>query len=106
MVDSGVFLEPGSEGNLARTQPDSGADTGNQTGTGCIPGAWFSICRQPNAPLDFSSCMYQYEGKEEFEIAFDAMIEKARKLTWLDNIYLLKHKWAKCYMIGVFSIRM
>jgi hypothetical protein len=37
--------------NLARAQPDLGASLGNQIEPGCIPGAWFTICRQPNAPL-------------------------------------------------------
>jgi zinc finger SWIM domain-containing protein 3 len=56
--------------------------------------------------LDFNSCMYQYEEKEEFEAAFDAMREKVSKSTWLESIYLLKHKWVECYMLGVFSIGM
>ena len=34
------------------------------------------------------------------------MKEKVKKSTWLDNIYMLKHKWAECYMLDVFSIGM
>ena len=56
--------------------------------------------------LDFSACMYQYEKKTEFEEAFDAMRGKVSKSTWLDSIYMLKHKWAECYMLDVFSIGM
>ena len=56
--------------------------------------------------LDFSSCMYQYEQKEDFEEAFNAMRLKVSKSTWLDIIYMLKHKWAECYMLNVFSIGM
>ncbi|KAJ1276078.1 hypothetical protein BS78_05G186600 [Paspalum vaginatum] len=32
--------------------------------------------------------------------------EKVNKSTWLDRIYMLKHKWAECYMLNVFSIGM
>jgi hypothetical protein len=56
--------------------------------------------------LDFSACMYQYERKVEFEEAFDAMRGKVSKSTWLDSIYMLRHKWAECYMLDVFSIGM
>ena len=55
---------------------------------------------------DFSSCMYQYEEKADFEEAFDAMRLKVSKSSWLDSIYMLKHKWAECYMLNVFSIGM
>ena len=55
---------------------------------------------------DFSSCMYQYEQKADFEEAFDAMRLKVSKSSWLDSIYMLKHKWAECYMLNVFSIGM
>ena len=55
---------------------------------------------------DFSSCMYQYEQEAHFEEAFDDMRLKVSKSTWLDNIYMLKHKWAECYMLDVFSIGM
>lgn len=47
----------------------------------------------------FSSCMYQYGEKEEFEKPFDAMSEKSG----LDDSHLLKHKWAECYMLGAKS---
>jgi len=55
---------------------------------------------------DFSSCTYQYEQKADFEEAFDAMILKVKvsKSTWLDSIYMLKHKLAEYYMLNVFSI--
>jgi len=55
---------------------------------------------------DFSSCMYQYEQKADFEEAFDGMRLKVSKSSWLDSIYMLKHKWAECYMLNVFSIGM
>ena len=44
--------------------------------------------------------------KADFEEAFDAMRLKVSKSTWLDSIYILKHKWAECYMLDVFSIGM
>ena len=44
--------------------------------------------------------------KADFEEAFAAMKEKVKKSTWLDSIYMLKHKWAECYMLNVFSIGM
>ena len=47
-----------------------------------------------------------YEQKADFEEAFDAMRLKVSKSTWHDNIYMLKHKWAECYMLNVFSIGM
>jgi zinc finger SWIM domain-containing protein 3 len=50
--------------------------------------------------------MYEYEQEADFEEAFDAMRGKVSKSTWLDSIYMLKHKWAECYMLGVFSIGM
>ena len=31
---------------------------------------------------------------------------KVSKSTWLDSIYMLRHKWAECYMLDVFSIGM
>ena len=55
---------------------------------------------------DFSSCMYEYEQEVDFEEAFAAMRGKVSKSTWLDSIYILKHKWAECYMLGVFSLGM
>jgi len=54
---------------------------------------------------DFSSCMYEYEQEADFEEAFAAMRGKVRKSTWLDSIYMLKHMWAECYMLGVFFTR-
>ena len=54
----------------------------------------------------FSSCMYQYEQEAHFEEAFDDMRLKVSKSTWLDNIYMLKHKWAECYIMNVSSIGM
>jgi zinc finger SWIM domain-containing protein 3 len=61
---------------------------------------------ESNILADFSSCMYEYEQEADFEEAFDAMRGKVSKSTWLDSIYMLKHKWAECYMLGVFSIGM
>ncbi|XP_062185944.1 protein FAR1-RELATED SEQUENCE 5-like [Phragmites australis] len=55
---------------------------------------------------DFSSCMYEYEQKPEFEEAFDAMRRKVSKTTWLDSIYMLKDKWAEWYMLDIFSLGM
>jgi zinc finger SWIM domain-containing protein 3 len=50
--------------------------------------------------------MYEYEQKAEFEEAFDVMRKKFNKATWLDSIYMLKDKWAGCYILHVFSIGM
>lgn len=34
------------------------------------------------------------------------MRREVNKATWLDNIYSLRHKWAECYMLDVFSLGM
>ncbi|WVZ64184.1 LOW QUALITY PROTEIN: hypothetical protein U9M48_013746 [Paspalum notatum var. saurae] len=53
---------------------------------------------------DFSACMYGYENKETFQEAFDSMRSKVCKQTWLDSIYKVKEKWAKCYMRDVYTL--
>jgi hypothetical protein len=45
--------------------------------------------------LDFSSCMYQWR-KGRIWKSLWCYVRKVSKLTWLDSIYLLKHKWSEC----------
>ncbi|XP_059454937.1 protein FAR1-RELATED SEQUENCE 5-like [Corylus avellana] len=55
---------------------------------------------------DFKSCMFEYDDKSEFEEAWDKMIEKYNvgSVSWLDGIYKLKTKWAKCHMKNAFTL--
>jgi hypothetical protein len=55
---------------------------------------------------DFSACMFEYEDIAEFDKKFDLLRKMVRKQTWLDSIYKLKEKWAKCYMKDVFTLGM
>jgi hypothetical protein len=55
---------------------------------------------------DFSACMFEYEDREKFEDAFNALRSKMHKQTWLDSIYKLKEKWAECYMKDVYTLGM
>jgi zinc finger SWIM domain-containing protein 3 len=55
---------------------------------------------------DFSPCMFEYEEKEKFEQAFNAIRSKIHKQTWLDSIYRFKEKWAECYMKDVYTLGM
>jgi zinc finger SWIM domain-containing protein 3 len=50
--------------------------------------------------------MFEYEDIAEFEQKFNLMRQKVSKQTWLDGIYKLKEKWAKCYMKDVFTLKM
>jgi zinc finger SWIM domain-containing protein 3 len=55
---------------------------------------------------DFKDCMFEYEDETEFENAWDKMIQtyNGEHLSWLDGIYKLKTKWAKCHVKGVFTL--
>lgn len=58
---------------------------------------------------DFKACMYEYDDESEFEKAWESMIQKYNfaDLSWLDGIYKLKMKWAKCHrkMIITLGVR-
>ncbi|XP_024195706.1 protein FAR1-RELATED SEQUENCE 4-like [Rosa chinensis] len=49
---------------------------------------------------DFATCMYEHEEEKEFEDAWNAMLCKYNVCSnpWLEKIYEIKEKWAKCYM--------
>ena len=57
---------------------------------------------------DFKACMYEYEDESEFEEAWDKMIHTymTKDLSWLNGIYKLKAKWAKCHMKMAFTLGM
>ncbi|XP_043714415.1 protein FAR1-RELATED SEQUENCE 5-like [Telopea speciosissima] len=57
---------------------------------------------------DFKTCMSHYEEELEFEKAWKKLCNDYRVENdlWLDRIYGLKEKWAKCYMKKTFSIGM
>ncbi|XP_024199774.1 protein FAR1-RELATED SEQUENCE 9-like [Rosa chinensis] len=57
---------------------------------------------------DFAACMYEHEEEKEFEDAWNAMLCKYNVCSnpWLEKIYEIKEKWAKCYMKEVFTIGM
>ena len=44
--------------------------------------------------------MFEYDDEAEFENAWDKMIQKYNvgSISWLDGIYKLKTKWARCHM--------
>ena len=60
----------------------------------------------PNVLADFSACMYKYEEEEAFEEAFNAIRSNVETQTWLDSIYKVKEKWARCYMRNAYTIGM
>ena len=62
--------------------------------------------KEPSILSDFSACMYEYEDEATFEETFNIMRSKASKQTWLDSIYKVREKWAKCYMKDVFTLGM
>ncbi|XP_024178529.1 protein FAR1-RELATED SEQUENCE 5-like [Rosa chinensis] len=49
---------------------------------------------------DFATCMYEHEEEKEFEDAWNAMLCKYNVCSnpWLEKIYEIKEKWAKCYI--------
>jgi zinc finger SWIM domain-containing protein 3 len=61
---------------------------------------------EPSILADFSVCMYKYEDEATFQEAFNIMRTKASKQSWLDSIYKVKEKWAKCYMTNVYTLGM
>uniref|UniRef100_A0ACD5TMQ1 Uncharacterized protein n=1 Tax=Avena sativa TaxID=4498 RepID=A0ACD5TMQ1_AVESA len=60
----------------------------------------------PNVLAEFSACMYKYEDKEAFEEAFVAIRIKVDTQTWLDSIYKVKEKWARCFMRNAYTLGM
>jgi zinc finger SWIM domain-containing protein 3 len=57
---------------------------------------------------DFKTCMFDYEDDTEFENAWVKMIQtyNIENLCWLDGIYKLKTKWAKCHVKNAFTLGM
>jgi len=55
---------------------------------------------------DFKSCMFDYEDETEFENAWKKMIQtyNGGSVSWLDGIYKLKKKWARCHMKNAFTL--
>jgi zinc finger SWIM domain-containing protein 3 len=60
----------------------------------------------PNVLDEFSACMYKYEDEEAFEEAFTAIRSKVDTQTWLDSIYKVKEKWARCFMRNAYTLGM
>jgi hypothetical protein len=56
--------------------------------------------------LDFSTCMFEYEDKTEFDKKNNLVRQKVSKQTWLDSIYKFKKRWTECYMKDVFILGM
>ncbi|GLT68236.1 hypothetical protein SLA2020_404870 [Shorea laevis] len=50
--------------------------------------------------------MFEYDDEIEFENAWDKMIQKYNvgSVSWLNNIYKLKTKWARCHMKNAFTL--
>ena len=50
--------------------------------------------------------MFEYEDENEFEKSWEEMIDKyaTHDCSWLDRIYKLKKKWAKCYMKNTLTL--
>ncbi|KAL0012772.1 hypothetical protein SO802_007880 [Lithocarpus litseifolius] len=54
----------------------------------------------------FKTCMFEFNDEIEFEKTWEDMIETyaIHDRSWLDTIYKLKGKWAKCYMKNEFTL--
>ncbi|GMH25837.1 hypothetical protein Nepgr_027680 [Nepenthes gracilis] len=55
----------------------------------------------------FTSCMFSIIDKSDFDNAWASMVSNVGEphvSTWLDGIYVLRHKWAYCYMKKTFSL--
>ena len=54
----------------------------------------------------FKTCMFEFNDEIEFEKTWEDMIDTfaIHDHTWLDTIYKLKGKWAKCYMKNEFTL--
>jgi hypothetical protein len=50
-----------------------------------------------------SACMYEYEDVATFEESFSTLRSKVKNDTWLGSLYQQKEKWAKCYLMNVFT---
>jgi hypothetical protein len=50
--------------------------------------------------------MFEYDDEAKFEKAWEEMIQKydVGSVNWLDNIYKLKTKWARCHMKNAFTL--
>ncbi|XP_043720792.1 protein FAR1-RELATED SEQUENCE 5-like [Telopea speciosissima] len=54
---------------------------------------------------DLKRCIYHYDEEVQFETAWEQLRSQyqVENGSWLDRIYVLKHKWAKCYMKNTFT---
>jgi ubiquinone biosynthesis protein COQ9 len=55
---------------------------------------------------ELSACIYEYEDVKTFEETFSSLRSKVKHDTWLGGLYQQKEKWAKCYMMNVFTLGM
>ncbi|XP_042496384.1 protein FAR-RED IMPAIRED RESPONSE 1-like [Macadamia integrifolia] len=58
--------------------------------------------------VDLKKCMFHYDDESQLEIAWDKLRSdhQVEENSWLDRIYCLKYKWAKCYMKETLTIGM
>jgi len=54
----------------------------------------------------FKTCMFEFNDEIEFKKTWEDMIDTytIHDRSWLDSIYKLKRKWAKCYMRNEFTL--
>ncbi|XP_038700657.1 protein FAR-RED IMPAIRED RESPONSE 1-like [Tripterygium wilfordii] len=57
---------------------------------------------------DFKQCMFEYESETEFEEAWKKLIETYSfpDSSWLDDMYKLKERWARCHLKKAFTLGM
>ena len=57
---------------------------------------------------DFLACIYEYDGEDEFLIAWNEMLNKfdVHENKWLIDLFKLKEKWAQAYVKRTFIARM
>ena len=54
---------------------------------------------------DFLACIYEYDGEDEFLIAWNEMLNKfdVHENKWLIDLFKLKEKWAQAYVKRIFT---
>jgi hypothetical protein len=62
--------------------------------------------KEPSPLSDFSAYIFEYEDKATFGEKFAILRTKMHKQTWLNSIYKVEEKWAKCYMENVYTLGM